>query len=326
MRKGAVLALLLLALPARAAKDEDFGGGSVVFARGTSLWRTDPKGEGPEVELVTLPGNAADVAMIRSNPDGSAILFDLGGTWYWARIDAGATSPVTPEALACGAGAARFAADGACIVCAGADPAQTLLFSIATGKKVTKKVAPEGARVVATDAGRRLIFADADGIWSAAVKDLSDRTEVAPDAPVSGFLASPDGTRGVAIYPGHVYKKKEKVAADVLTTFELDGTATRRKLATTGTVIDWSWDSQWLLWQDDESACIVRAVGGETKCWKGYAAQSISPDGRWGLARGTDHPEKLYRLRLEGAHSDKPTLVQSDVEGAGLWLPGSDEP
>jgi hypothetical protein len=318
------LALLLVAAGAHAAKDEDFGGGSVVFAHGTALWKTDPKGKGPETELVTLPGNATDVRMIRSNPDGSIVIFELAGVWWSARLDPAATAPVTPEQLPCAAGEARFASDGSCILCA-AENGETTLISMKTGKSTTKAVPPAGARVVVVDGVRRLIWADADGVWSAKVKNLDDKIELAPDAPVSGFLAAPDGSRGVAIYPGHLYEKKVKVEADVLSGFKLDGTAARRMLFPEGTVIDWSWDSTWLLVQNGEKACIARAVGGEYKCWKGYTAQSLAPDGRWALVRGTDSG-KLLRVRLEGAQTEKPSLVQTEVDGAALWLPGVAEP
>jgi hypothetical protein len=175
--------------------------------------------------------------------------------------------------------------------------------------------------VIVKDGVRRLIWADADGVWSANVKNLDDKVELAPDPPVSGFLAAPDGSRGVAINPCHLYEKKLKVDSDVLDGFDLDGTAARRMLFAEGTVVDWSWDSTWLLVQNGEKACITRSVGGEYKCWKGYTPLSIAPDGRWGLVRGTDSG-KLYRIRLGGAQVEKPSLVETEIDGAALWLPG----
>jgi hypothetical protein len=320
MRRLAFAAVLLVCGVAHAKKDEDFGGGSVVYARGTSLWKTDPLGKGPETELVALSGPASDVQLIRSNPDGSILLIELAGTWWSARLDAAATAPVAPTQRACAAGDARFAADGSCIVCAGPD-GDTMLISMKTGKSTTKAVPSAGARVVVQDGVRRLIWADADGVWSANVKNLDDKVELAADAPISGFVASPDGTRGVAIYAGHLYEKKQQVDADVLSSFALDGTAARRMLFPEGTVIDWSWDSTWVLVQNGEKACITRAVGGEYKCWKGYTPLSLAPDARWALVRGTDSG-KLYRVRLEGQNTEKPSLVETVCDGAALWLPG----
>src|SRR5206468_4216752 len=80
--------------------------------------------------------------------------------------------------------------------------------------------------------------------------------------------------------------------ADVLATFALDGTASRRMLLRDGVVIDWSWDGAWLLLQHGAYACITRAVGGEYKCWKGYTAMSIAPDGKWALVLGPRKGEK----------------------------------
>lgn len=368
--RRALLGLLLLAFvvgPAF-AKEEDFAGGTVVFARDQSLWRTDPKGKGPAVELVTLPGAASEVRMIRSDPAGSLVLFDLGGTWWWAKLDPAATAPVAPEKLACAAGPARMTADGRCVLCADAD-GNVLLISLVTGKSATRPVPAAGARVIAGDDGRDLLWAGADGVWIAPLTKLADKRAVAPEAPLRGFLAAPDGSRAVAVYPGEVYEKKQKVAAEVVDSFALDGKAARRMLYRDATVIDWSWDSTWLLVQEGTSACITRAVGGEYKCWKGYTAVSLSPDGRYALvlgARGSksdksdksedddkgakaegeggggssdddddelaaaavdrgglpDAPFSLYRARLEGPYASKPSLVETEVDGAALWLPG----
>lgn len=351
------------------AKEEDFLGGTVVFARDQSLWRTDPKGKGPAVELVSLPGAGSDVRMIRTDPSGAVVLFDLGGTWWWARLDAAATSPSSPAQLACGAGPARLTADGRCVLCADPD-GNVLLISLITGKSATRPVPAAGARVIAGEAGRDLLWAGADGVWRAPLKKLSDKRALAPEAPLRGFLAAPDGSRAVAVYPGEVYEKKQKVPAEVVDSFALDGKAARRMLYRDATVIDWSWDSTWLLVQEGTSACLTRAVGGEYKCWKGYTAVSMSPDGRWALVLGprgakadrSDHrsddkgakaegegsassddddndaddgaaptdrgglpdaPFSLYRAKLEGPYASKPSLVETAVDGAAVWLPGT---
>jgi hypothetical protein len=318
-RVFAAIVLLVVArgATAQAGDDEDYGGGSIVYAHGTSLWQTDAEGHGPETELVTLPGAASDVQHIRSSPDGSVLLFDSAGTWYWAAVGA---TPATPTKLDCAAGDARISSDGTSVVCAAPDD-QTLIVSLSTGKAVTRAVPPTGARLFKRDGTRTLVWADATGVWSATKKDLSDKTQLATEAPVGGFLASPDGSRAVALYPGHVFEHRQKLDANVFTSFLLDGTAARRTLAKdSASAIDWSWDSRYLLVQDGESACITRAVGGEYKCWKGYVAQSIAPDGRWALVLG-DESHKLFRVRLEGPDTSKPSLVETVCDGGALWLP-----
>ncbi|HSR97047.1 MAG TPA: hypothetical protein VLM79_08365, partial [Kofleriaceae bacterium] len=38
--------------------------------------------------------------------------------------------------------------------------------------------------------------------------------------------------------------------------------------------------------QDGGSSCVMRASGGQYKCWRGYTAASLSSDGRWALVLG----------------------------------------
>jgi hypothetical protein len=190
--------------------------------------------------------------------------------------------------------------------------------------------------------------------------------------------------------------------AEVLMTLQLDSLGARRKAIRDGVALEWSHDAHWVLVQDGASACIMRANGGQYKCWKGYTATSISSDGRWGLALGnrdgsrrqvparsaarparpaakqpgkrsgkpsgkaraseparptepeepadkpwdgsgepSDEPEaadappanddvsiappsgplSLYRLRLEGAFTDRPTLLVKVIDGAAVWVP-----
>jgi hypothetical protein len=326
--KRLLVLALLLGAPTPALAEDDFGGGSIVFAREKSLWKTDPKGKGPAVELVALPGAAADVRMIRTDPAGTKILFDLGGTWWWAAIDPGATSPAQPTQLPCADAPARLSADARMVVCA-ADDGKALLISLVTKKRAKQPIAADGVRAVVVGKTRDLIWTDADGVWRAPIGSLKAKKEVAPDAPVRGFLAAPDGSRGVATYAGHVYEKKEKVPGESLDGFALDGTAARRALHREGVVVDWSWDSTWVLVQAGDEACITRAVGGEYKCWKNYTAVSLAPDGSWAVLLGDrkeDDTEarSVYRGKLAGAYTERPSLVETVIDGGGaLWLPGA---
>ncbi len=358
--RGLVVAAVLLASTQALAKDEDFRGGSVVFARHGSLWRTDPQGKGPAVELVSLPSLAEDVRMIRSDVAGRTLLVDLAGSWWWARLVDGQV--VEPETLPCADAPARLLDDGSAVMCA--DTAgHALLVRLATGAKRSFPVPADGARIVTTAGKRSLIWADARGVWRAALTRPKTHYRLSAEAPRRGFLPAPDGSRGVGIFPGEVHEKKtkSKIAADLFDGFKLDGKAARRMLyRDTTRVIDWSWDSQWLLTQDDKlGACITRPVGGEYKCWKGYTAVSLAPDGSWALVLGkradakdsaddeeADEPKgedggdddddeedeeaappaaqhSLYRAKLGGPRAQKPSLVETDIDGTGaLWLPG----
>lgn len=357
MRSLVVAAVLTLSATAL-AKEEDYGGGMVVFARDHGLWRTDPKGKGPAVQVASLPGASDDVRMIRSDRDGHTLLVDLGGAWWWTRLVDG--DVVTPAKLPCADAPARLVEDGSAVICADAD-GHALIYRLAAGSARSLPVPAAGARVITRDGKRSLIWADDRGVWRAAFANLKKHYRLAPAGPKREFLPAPDGVRAVGLFAGEVYEKKVKVPADVVEGFALDRKAARRMLYRDTThVLDWSWDSTWILSQDDKyGACITRAIGGEYKCWVGYTAVSLSPDGQWALvlgkradARSSDddgqdeepkgedggsdddedeapaeppaEQHSLYRAKLGGPHSQKPSLVETDIDGtAALWLPGS---
>ena len=132
------------------------------------------------------------------------------------------------------------------------------------------------------------MWATTDGVWSAppgAPKQA--KKSHASSAPLRSFLPSPDGAWAVGVYADEVYTDAHhKKPAEILMGFALDGEGARRKAIKNGVPLEWSHDSQWVLVQDGASACLMRAIGGQYKCWKGYTAASISPDGKWGLVLG----------------------------------------
>ena len=213
---------------------------------------------------------------------------------------------------------------------------------------------------------------------------------------------APTARARIAVYADQVFADlHHKRSAEVLMTLQLDGQGARRKAIRDGVAVEWSHDAQWLLVQDGASTCIMRATGGQYKCWRGLTAASLSADGRWALALGnrdgsrtspgrsgkpgkpgksgkaaarpapparpakpaagdddaprpddkpwdridepSDEPESsetppaiddvsvapptgplsLYRLRLEGAFTDRPSLLVKVVDGAAVWIPGS---
>ena len=384
---------------ARAAwADDDFAGATVIFARGSSLFQIDAKGKA-ETEIAQLAAKVT-VRALRSDAGGAVLLADLAGKWAWMPLD-GSTKSLTD--LPCADGPAQLAEDGASVLCRSPRGAnQSLLVDLPRGAHPTKPskpvavdIPPASARLAGTGAERALVWADAAGVWSAPPGDPKTRTHVAPDAPVRGFLASPDGERAIGVYADQVYADvRNTKAAEVLMTLQLDSHGARRKAIRDGVAVEWSHDSQWVLVQDGASACIMRASGGQYKCWKGFTAASLSSDGRWGLALGnrdgskkqtpakpaakspaarspaarspaarspaarspaarspaepgghvdepSDEPEaadappaiddvsvapptgplSLYRVRIEGAFTDRPTLLVKIVDGAAVWVP-----
>lgn len=395
---GLALAVLGAAIPARA--DDDFGGASVIFARGSSLFRTDARGK-TETEIAQLGGKVA-VRALRCDAAGAVLLADLDGRWAWMPLD-GSTRTLTE--LPCADGPAQLSADGASVLCRSARAAhQSVLVPLEPGTRqdlqrsvVALDVPPGAARLAGVGAEARLVWADTAGVWAAPPSDPKKRARLAPDPPLRGFLPSPDGARAIGVYHDHVYDDARRaVPAEVLMTLPLDNQGARRKAIRTGVAVEWSHDSQWVLVQDGARACILRAAGGQYKCWRGYTAASLSSDGRWALALGSrngakkqsparpsrgkarkasakrererapepapepirsspdpggmpwdhldepsdepetrdappahddvsipppDGPLSLYRLRLEGAFTERPTLLIKDVDGAAVWVP-----
>lgn len=271
----------LVALPGRAHADDEFAGASVIFARGAALYRVDPRGKG-ETEVATLPAKAA-VRALRTDAEGKVLLADLGGKWSWMPLD-GKAKALTE--LACADGPAQLAEDGTCVLCRG-PRGGSIIINLHTGKDRAVDVPSTGARLVGTGADRRVVWADKAGVWSALARDPRQRQQVAPEAPLRSFLPSPDGTRGLGVFLDKVYTSvKDTKPAELLMGFALDGQATRRKAIKGGVPIQWSHDSRWVLVQDGGSACIMMAMGGQYKCWRGYTGASVAADGRWGLVLG----------------------------------------
>ena len=291
-----VIAAVLALTPPAAFGDDDFAGATVIFARGGSLYRVDPKGKN-EVEIATLGEGKKVVRNLQTDGAGKMLLVDLDGAWQWMPLDGSAKSLT---ALSCGDGPAQLVEDGTCVLCRAPGTAKSgsQIINLATGKQLT--IDQAGARVTGTGADRKLVWADKDGVWSVAPGLAGNRTQakkVAPEAPLRGFLASPDGSRALGVYSDEVYvDAHHKKPADILMGFQLDGEGARRKAIKAGVPVMWSHDSQWVLVQDGGQACLMHATGGEYKCWRGYTAASISSDGKYGLFLGN----------RDGSHTQKP--------------------
>jgi hypothetical protein len=323
---GAIALAMSASAPRAAYADDDLGGAMVIFARGSSLYQVDARGRNeteiaqlvtrvaapaPRAPRVTDPRGPADrpehsdarrgavdsppqavVRALRTDAAGSVLLADVAGKWAWMPLD-GSTRSLTD--LPCADGPAQLAEDGTSVLCRSATSAsQSILVELPRGlgaarpgKVTVIDVPPTGARVVGAGAERRLVWADATGVWSASPGDLKNRSRVALDPPLGGFLASPDGEHAVAVYEDQVFADARHTrTAEVLMTVQLDGQGARRKTIQDGVAVEWSHDSQWVLVQDGARACIMRAGGGQYKCWRGYTAASLSSDGRWALVLG----------------------------------------
>jgi hypothetical protein len=302
-----VLLLLACATSIAHADDKELNRASVVYARGDVLYVTDGRGKG-ERELARVK-TIKPVRGLRVDARARVLLADLGGTWAWMKLTGNALVE-----LPCVDGPAQLAPDGACVLCrTGKD---RVIINLATGKQTP--VAIPDAWIAGDASARRLVWADDAGIWSAPPGAPGRKIKVGPDAPLRGFLPSPDGKRAVGVFSDFQREGRTQVPTEILMGFDLDGTAARRKGIRNGVALEWSHDNQYVLVQDGTSACLMRANGGQYKCWKGFTAVGLAPDGSYALVlSGKD----LYRAKLDGPYDKPPELVVKDITAA-TWIPG----
>lgn len=295
MRRALVI-VALLATPVLAADDERLTTASIIYARDTALYKADARGKN-EVEIAQLPRQSTVRAM-RTDTAGSTLLVDLGGKWLWMPLDGKAK---TLTELPCADGPAQLANDGLCVICrSAANPDKSVIIQLRANRVTPIEAPPTGARLVGAGANRKLVWADATGVWSSPPGNLKQKKKVAPEAPLRGFLPAPDGTRAAGVYTDVIHdSRKTTKPADMLMTFALDGQGARRKTIRASIPVEWSLDAHWLLVQDGSAACIASSTGGQYKCWKGYTAASIAPDGSYALLLGNRDraPEKKSKKK-----------------------------
>lgn len=296
-------ALVVVALLSSVAHaDDDY----VIFARGQSLMRVDGDGR-HEAEVATLDANKK-VRALRTDAAGTVLLADVGGTWAWMPLD-GSTKSLSE--LPCADGPAQLTEDGSCVVCRAAKGTQLYNFKL---QKAFPLDVPT-TRIVGPDKQRKLVWADAGGIWMAPVGNPKNKTQVAPQAPLRAFSVAPDGSRALGVFADEVFTDAHhKKSAEILENLALDGKGMRRKSIQGGVPVDWTHDAQWTLVQDGAQACIQRAMGGEYKCWKGYTVISASPTGKWVLVLG--NRDRVPQKKAPPAKGKPKPVVQEEPEQA----------
>ncbi|HEV7558754.1 MAG TPA: hypothetical protein VGO00_24955, partial [Kofleriaceae bacterium] len=246
--RAVVVVIVALASVAHA---DDFGDATVIFARGTSLYRVSATGKN-ETEVATL-GAKPNIRVLRTDANGKLLLVDNAGAWSYMPLDG---STKTLVALPCGAGPAQLTEDASCVVCRATTGAGSIIYNFAQNKAYPIEIA--ASRVVGLGADRKLVWADANGIWTAPVANVKTKTKVGSDAPVRGFMPSPDGTHAVGVYADEVYESvKKKKPGEIFAVFALDGVAARRRLAKLAMPLDWSHDSHYVLVQDGATTCMT---------------------------------------------------------------------
>ncbi|MBV8755984.1 MAG: hypothetical protein JO257_01835 [Deltaproteobacteria bacterium] len=301
--RAVVVALALLTATAYA---DDEPAGNIIFARGGQLFRVDTRGRG-ETAIATLPAKAT-VRALRTDAAGKILLVDLGGKWLWMPLDGTAALAELP----CADGPAQLAEDGACVLCSSASGSQ--IVNLGNGKTTPIEIPAPGARLAHAGADRVLVWTDGKSVFTAPPRAPKQSKVVAPEAPLRGFSPSPDASHAFGVYADEIYTDAHhKKPADVLEVFALDVQGARRKSVKSGVPFEWSHDSQWALVQDGSQACIVRASGGQYKCWRGFSPASIAPDGKYALllfARDKKPPPPPPRKLPKDKHG-RPILPKS---------------
>jgi len=308
------------------AADDEFAGTAIVFVRGSALIKSDGKGRG-ETEIATLPDRHS-IRALRTDAVGKILLADIGGTWSWMPLD-GSTKTLTQ--LPCEPGPAQLSEDGRYVFCR--KGSGSLVVNLVTGKLTPLPVPTVGARLLGnTGNERKLVWADKGAIWTAIAPRLDKPQKLVPEAPLRNLMESPDGTHAIGTYQSDVFESpRVKKTADVLMTFALDGQGARRKAIQNGVPVDWSFDSKWVLLQDGASACVMLAAGGQYKCWRGFTAVSISPDGRYALIlgnRSSDGDKKADKKSKKNSDKNKKKKKEPDSDAIGEAAEGDtgDEP
>jgi hypothetical protein len=336
---AAALALVGLAWTQGAAAATD---DSIVFVREDALWRVPAEGDAGAVSLVALGGET--VTGLVASPAGDAVLVELGERVAWVALG-GATGAL--RTLDCRP-PAWFSPDGRYVACtepaarpgaeagaraepmgrpgaesgdraeAGARPGARVVVYTLPGEQRSLVDAP-AAQVVGFLSGTRLAVAGDDGVWAVPTEPGVQRALLAPHRPSGAVLLGPHGRRAVGVYPALSNHKSPG-----LYVFRLDGKGVRRRLLADAEPVAWSRDDRWVAVQSDGSACLVRATGGQYKCWKRFQALSTSPDGRYLLMGKPSEKEgrvDLYRGERDGVRPAAPRLMERGVTGPAVWVP-----
>jgi hypothetical protein len=111
------------------------------------------------------------------------------------------------------------------------------------------------------------------------------------------------------------------VEGDALVGFKLDARKARRILLPQGKPVLWSSDGQWLLVHWKDAACVIRAVGGNYKCFHGYTGVALATDGSYAVVakKGTKGMD-LFVGELYGAQTEAPVPLVRGADGPAAWL------
>ena len=308
----AVLVALIVAVPAAAAAPDRLPSGSLVFAKGSAIWQSDTLGKAKPVKLVDLPGKARYVTRLELSKGARYLLIESRDTVSYATLEPG--NVAVPSKLECGS-EARLSPNGLCIACFDS-AGQVIVYQLSSGKK--RLIRGAWGDRLGFASSTRLLLADGNTIDSVSITRPSSRKTLTTHAPEGPMLVAPNGKRAVASYalaPG----SKDRA----LYTFKLDGRGFKRKLGSDSVPKLWSGDSAWVLLQNGDAGCIVRAVGGQYKCWAGYEILSFGVEMKQVLLgkRLSKRKLKLFRASLGGPNPRPPKPMRITATATAIWVP-----
>ncbi len=288
--------------------------GELVYGKGYALWRTPAQG-GEAIKIVELGFAAKRLTKIVANTigpkSGSIFLVSTEDNHYWV-----ATQPNQVHVIrhVC-RGHAVLSADGRCVLCQDSNGNITLERLLPTAKKVTSKIQGDLASLLG-EKTRELVVVTKNGVEAVNIAKPSQRRLVAGVAPVADLSIAPNGKYAVGVFG------EGQDRGTGLYVFTLSGDHVRRKLVSNAIPVVWSGDSRWLVVTRKQRGCVVRARGGQYRCFAGFRAIGLAPDFKEVLlTKGKPAALTLFRADLGGAHSRKPIRLHSGVQGAAIWLP-----
>ncbi len=303
-----VVGVVVLAL-APASATAAGSSGTIIFGRDGALWQWSLEGGKNEPKRVRKLALVGQLDGLKVDGAGRHAVLRAGKSWYWLELGSEKT-----ERLDCVA-QPTLSANGRCVLCQVSD-GKSLLYAF--GRKA-KKHSVRGAgpwSFAGRSGGDRVLVVDGDQILLTAPRRRRFKSTVVAEHAPKSLSVSPTGGRAVGFFADNGSKPAG------FYTFRIGRKGARRRLLEEGEAIAWSANGAWLLLSRKDEACLIRAVGGEYKCWNGYRAAAVSGDGREAFLIKDEGGKSLYRGLQKGVKAAMPKLLLRKVDTAA-WTPSS---
>ncbi len=305
---------------------------SVLFVRDGAIWYrslgpvSSPHGSSSRAErkVAQLGPLADELSGMRALPDASGALLELGARIALVRVapvrQSSAQSPTAQLAdpaqtqeplplLACTT--PIWLSESSNALACNHESGVIAVHDLATGAMQLTDI-PSGQALAFADRDR-LIVGEEHMLWAQPISPAGKRERLTQHRPKSPLSVAPNGKHAAATYPG-LHPSARTTGIFV---FQLDGMGVRRRLMARATPVKWSGNSRWLLAQSNrEGACVIRAAGGQYKCWRRFQALDLAHNGSvaWLVkASGTPGFVDVYRGIVPGVQAEKPMKVAESL-------------